>query len=153
VKKRIHPATGILVIAIALVMVMMVYRQRLETVDPTITPAFINAPQSMPIDEPGLGISWIEEPGMETVRVSRILASPPPSRLALIGVKPGDRLVEVNGKPDVKGLIAKALEDLQNKGIPFTLTIERGGQRVKLEAKSLPEALKRMDFRKRGVIQ
>ena len=150
-KKRIHPATGVLVIAIVLVLVMMMYRQRLETVDPTPVPIVMNVPQGPPLDEPTLGISWMPEPGTDSIRVTRLLASPPPSRLSLLGVKPGDRLVEVNGKTDVQGLLNTALNDLQNKGIPFTLTIARGSQRVKLEAKQLPAALKEWDFSARPI--
>jgi len=146
VKKRVHPLTGVLLIAIVLVLVMVVYRQRLDVVSPDPTPIVVCGPQGPPMVEPGLGIAWIPDPKSNRIRVIRLLPSPPPSRLALLGVKPGDTLIELNGKVRDLDNISRALDQLQDKGKPFTLTVIRGGQKVKLEAKKLPESLKGMKF-------
>jgi S1-C subfamily serine protease len=139
----------LLVIAIVLVLVLMSYRQRLETVSPTPTATIVQVPQGPPMEEPALGIAWTPGPDAQQIVVMKILPSPPPSRLALIGVRPGDFLTEVNDEKADLGNIETALDELQNKGTPFTLTVLRGGQSVKLEAKQLPASLKGMDFRKR----
>ena len=145
-KKRVHPLTGVLLIAIVLVLVMVVYRQRLDVVSPDPTPTIVHTPQGPPMAEPDLGIAWMFEPGSNGIRVAKILPSPPPSRLALLGVKPGDMLMEVNGKTADLGDFSRALDQLQDKGKSFTMTVIRGGQKVKLEAKKLPESLKGMKF-------
>ena len=145
-KKRVHPLTGVLLIAIVLVLVMVVYRQRLDVVSPEPTVTITHTPQGPPTAEPDLGIAWMPEPGSNGIRVAKILPSPPPSRLALLGVKPGDMLMEVNGKTADLGDFSRALDQLQDKGKPFTMTVIRGGQKVKLEAKKLPESLKGMKF-------
>lgn len=145
-KRKIHPATGVLVILIVLVLVMMSYRQRLETVSPTPQAMVVQVPQGPPQDDPSLGISWMPGPDTEQIVVAKILPSPPPSRLTLIGIKPGDMISAVNDKKADLGDIERALDQLQDKGIPFTLTVIRGGRSVKLEAKKLPDALKGVDF-------
>ncbi len=52
----------------------------------------------------------------------------------------------MNGKPADLGDFSEALDQLQNKGKPFTLTVIRDGQKVKLKAKKLPDSLKGMKF-------
>jgi len=146
VKKRIHPATGVLVIAIALVIVMMVGRKRMEELSPTPVATIVTTPQGPPMEEPSLGITWQVEQRGEGIRVANLLPSPPPSRLALLGVQPADLLAKVNGTPCDFGNLEKALDELTYRGKPFTLTVVRGGQQVKIEAKQLPAALKRMKF-------
>ena len=145
-KKRIHPATGVLVIAIVLVLVMMVGRKRMEVLSPTPTARIVAIPQGPPMEEPALGITWQVDQREGGIRVANLLPSPPPSRLALLGVRPADLLAEVNGEECTFKNLEESLNELTYRGKPFTLTVIRGGQQVKIEAKQLPAALKRMKF-------
>ena len=145
-KKRVHPVTGVLIIAIVLLVLAMVYRQRMEVVSPTPQATITVAPQGPPMPEPSLGFAWMPEPGQKGIPVNRLLPGPPPSRVALIGVKSGDVLLEMNGKKLDLEELDKALDALQKKGTPFALTLVRGGQKITLQAKSFPETLKNVDF-------
>jgi S1-C subfamily serine protease len=76
------------------------------------------------------------------LRVTGFTSSTEPSPLEVIGVKEGDVIVGCNGgQEQMAGRCLAAIEGLQERGEPITLTVIRDGQQIELKrTERIPDA-------------
>lgn len=146
-KRRVHPVTGLLVIAIAIVFIGLMLSRKLNQEGPGPLGEVggegvkMVMPQGAPEREPTLGIVWSPNMGTPGVTVVAFLERPGvPSRLKLAGARPDDIVLGANADKTARlADIDTALDALITKGTPFTLNLIRGGQQVQLKVTKLPE--------------
>jgi hypothetical protein len=144
-RKRVHTVTVVLTLAVVLFVVFLVYSNRLE---PTGEQQLRMMPmEPVPEHDDRLGVLWkpypqVINPGDEKnvigIQVLGFRPPPAPPPLLLVGIKPGDTILECNGeKADVFN-IDGAIRALREKGEPMTLLVTKEWGEVTLKIDEWP---------------
>lgn len=142
-QRRVHPVIVVLALLVALVVAAM-YGSR-ELGPPReggpISAMEMRGGVPSPVHNPVLGAMWSPVPrrqGAMKIMGFRPPPGPPPG--PAVGLRQNDILVACNGEPFRASDLNAAVKRLVEEGTPFTLTVERWGEKVTIEVTRWPEA-------------
>jgi membrane-associated protease RseP (regulator of RpoE activity) len=154
--KRVHPIIAVLALIIALVLVAMVFSRRMQEPPRQTAPMMgrrgAGRGGGMAMRRGGggggtsqssaLGIRFSQSSSPRGFKVDGFEGSAGSSPLEVIGVKPGDVIMECNGaKQGIRDALITAIDELQTGGKPITVVVSRGGKELSLKrTEKLPAA-------------
>jgi hypothetical protein len=140
-QRRLHPITVVMALAVVFFAIFIVYSRKMDTTGPrrTITDWEARGGVPPPHHNTELGIMESPVPGRHAMKIMGFRGPPGPSPLMIAGCRPRDIVIECNGKQFDYTELDNAVEELREKGTPFTLTVERGGQTVTVNVSHWPK--------------
>lgn len=141
-RRRMNPVVAVLAVLVAVAVVAIIFQREMQQPQPraATTDAVLEGVTN-PVQDRSLGVVWgpmRRRGGAMKVMGFRPPPSPPP--LQAIGLREMDIVVQVNGEKFSVGGIHRAVTALKEKGTPFTLKVERGGQEMTIKVTQWPEA-------------
>ncbi len=139
-KSRVHPVTVVLTLVVVGFAIFMLYGRKLEQQTPSgpVLPRGMDRPLPQPAYDEALGALLtvsIDPPG------DKIVAFRPrrdASVLGVLGLYPGDIVVNINGQGLTAGTVQEAMDALKKDGTPITIELYRNGQKMELKYTELP---------------
>ena len=131
VKTRVHPVTVVLVLAVAGLVVFMMYSRRLESTSPQAH--LFQQRQPPPIRDAELGAILSPSTSGQGETLSSFYPSRFASPLAVLGCLPGDVLISCNGQPVSGSSVLEAVEALKKDGTPIEMVVMRSNQTTTLK--------------------